>query len=215
MFSEDALLPISALQHLLFCRRQCALIHIERVWAENVFTVQGGILHERAHEQGCESHDGIRVARAVSLRSLQLGLTGVADVVEFHPAAGCGEVAFPVEYKRGRPKSDACDTVQLCAQALCLEEMLGRPVPAGALFYAETRRRIDVPFDTDLRALTLATIAELAALFSAGRTPPPTPHRSRCKACSLLDLCRPEAVRRSAVAWRRRMVDADIAGSPP
>lgn len=192
MFSEDALLPISALQHLLFCRRQCALIHIERAWAENVFTVQGGILHERAHEQGYESHDGVRVARAVSLRSLRLGLTGVADVVEFHPASGGRETAFPVEYKRGKPKTEACDTVQLCAQALCLEEMLDRPVPVGALFYGRTRRRLAVDFDAALRETTEAACLDLHAFIRAGRTPQAL-YDSRCASCSMEGACLPRA----------------------
>ncbi|EHJ47327.1 CRISPR-associated protein Cas4 [Solidesulfovibrio carbinoliphilus subsp. oakridgensis] len=192
MFTEDELLPISALQHLLFCRRQCALIHIERAWAENVFTVQGGILHERAHEQGYESHDGVRIARAVPLRSLELGLTGVADVVEFHPAAGGGEIAFPVEYKRGKPKPDVCDTVQLCAQALCLEEMLGRPVPAGALFYGRTRRRLAVAIDAALRQTTRDACLDLHAFLRAGRTPEAV-HDSRCASCSMEGACLPRA----------------------
>lgn len=208
-------IPLSALQHAAYCLRQAALIHLERLWQENRFTAEGHVLHVGVDKPGGRRVRGLRRVTGLQLAAPRLGIAGVADVVEFTADGAGGETAFPVEYKRGKPKLHRADDIQLCAQGLCLEEMLGRPVPAGALFYAETRRRIDVPFDTDLRALTLATIAELAALFSAGRTPPPTPHRSRCKACSLLDLCRPEAVRRSAVAWRRRMVDADIAGSPP
>lgn len=208
MFSEEALLPISALQHLLFCRRQCALIHIERVWAENVFTVQGGILHERAHEQGYESHDGVRVARAVPLRSLRLGLIGVADVVEFHPSPDGGEAAFPVEYKRGKPKADACDTVQLCAQALCLEEMLDRPVPAGALFYGRTRRRLAVAFDDALRETTQAACLDLHAFIRAGRTPEAV-HDSRCASCSMEGACLPRACggKRSVRTYLRQALE--------
>ena len=201
MGSAGEPIPISALQHAVYCLRQAALIHLERLWAENRFTAEGDVLHAVADKGGSRKARGARRVMSLPLASARLNLTGTADLVEFTPGPG-GEIAFPIEYKRGKPKLHRADDIQLCAQGLCLEEMLGRPVPAGALFYAETRRRVDVPFDADLRALTLATIAELAALFSAGRTPPPTPHRSRCKACSLLDLCRPEAVRRSAVAWR-------------
>ncbi len=206
MFAQDDLLPLSALQHLLFCERQCALIHIERVWAENVFTVQGGILHERTHEQGRETCDGVTVARAVPLRSLELGLVGVADVVEFHPADG-QDVPFPVEYKRGKPKPDACDTVQLCGQALCLEEMLGRPVPAGALFYGRTRRRLAVPFDAALRQATRAAAARLHELVRLGRTPEAAPD-ARCESCSLKEACLPKVCRRKGPSVRGYLAKA-------
>lgn len=138
MFSEDDLLMLSALQHLSFCPRQCALIHIEQIWAENVFTAEGRVMHERAHDEDRrETRAGVRVERGMPLRSLKLGLIGKADVVEFHSGlGGKGWTPFPVEYKRGKPKVDDCDKVQLCAQALCLEEMLGVAVPAGALFTA-------------------------------------------------------------------------------
>ena len=130
MFTEDNLLPISALQHLLFCERQCALIHLERAWQENRLTAEGRIMHERVHEGGDETRRDVRIVRGLRLRSLALGLVGIADVVEFHRAADGVAVPesagtwrpFPVEYKRGRPKSEPWDAVQLCAQALCLEE---------------------------------------------------------------------------------------------
>lgn len=207
MFAEDDLLPLSALQHLLFCRRQCALIHIERVWTENVFTVRGDILHERAHEQGYASRDGVRIARAVPLRSLELGLSGVADVVEFHEGKD-GEVVFPVEYKLGQPKADACDTVQLCAQALCLEEMLSRPIAAGAVFYGRTRRRLSVAFDTELREATRAVCADLHAFIRAGRTPEAR-FDKRCRACSLEATCLPRVCqgKRSVRAYLRDAVE--------
>lgn len=134
-----------------------------------------------------------------------MNLTGTADLVEFLPGPD-GETAFPIEYKRGKPKLHRADEVQLCAQAVCLEEMTGRPVAQGALFYGQTKRRVTVPFDADLRALTESTAAELAAVLTNRRTPPPTPHRSRCRACSLLDLCRPEAVSRPVRQWRDRML---------
>jgi CRISPR-associated exonuclease Cas4 len=156
MFSEDDLLPISALQHLLFCPRQCALIHLERQWAENRLTIEGQRLHKKAdagkaerrlgvvkgNRAGSDAHgDGVRTERAILLRSLQLGLFGKADVVEFVTVDGRTTVR-PVEYKRGKPKKDRSDVVQLCAQAMCLEEMLGVVIPVGAIFYGVTRRRV-------------------------------------------------------------------------
>lgn len=205
-------IPLSALQHAAYCLRQAALIHLERMWEENRFTAEGHVLHVAVDQPGSRRVRGQRRVTNLQLASPRLGIAGVADVVEFTAAGAGGEQAFPVEFKRGKPKLHRADDIQLCAQGLCLEDMLGRPVPAGALFYAETRRRVEVPFDDDLRALTLSTIADLATVFAAGRTPPPTPHKSRCRACSLAELCRPEAVKRSAAAFRRRMVDGELAG---
>lgn len=194
-FAEDDLLPISALQHLLFCERQCALIHVERLWAENRLTVEGRHLHERPDRgRGEVRPGGGRVARGLVLRSLRLGVWGRADVVEFRPGAGPdSRVAYPVEYKRGKPKRDGSDLVQLCAQALCLEEMLGAAVPAGAMFYGKTRRRVEVAFDEELRGLTLRTIDRLHELVAAGRTPPAV-REKKCGRCSLLHLCMPDAL---------------------
>jgi CRISPR-associated exonuclease Cas4 len=209
-YAEDNLLPLSALQHLLFCERQCALIHLEQVWDENRLTAEGRVLHERVHNGDDETRRDGRIVRGLRLRSLRLGLVGIADVVEFHsqpptpPPAHPSDVPaalqrsgirfpwpFPVEYKRGRPKSAPWDAVQLCAQALCLEEMLRVSVPAGALFYGETRRRQDVSFDEALRQTTAETAARLHALFDARQTPPAV-YAERCKQCSLLVLCLPE-----------------------
>ena len=139
----DDYIPISALQHYLYCPRQCALIHVEQLWAESRHTAEGRVLHERADQPRAERRRGVRTVTAMPLAHAALGLTGIADVVEFHDA-GDGEQAFPVEYKRGRPKAHRADEVQLCAQALCLEAMLDQPIPEGALFYGETRRRADV-----------------------------------------------------------------------
>ena len=191
-YSEDQLLPLSALQHYIFCPRQCALIHLEQGWAENRLTAEGRILHERVHEAGDESRGDVRIARGVRLKSLQLGLTGVADVVEFHRRAqGEPWQPFPVEYKRGKPKADRCDEVQLCAQALCLEEMLDAEIPEGALFYGKTRRRAGVRFDAPLRELVERTAAGVHALFESGVTPAPTDEKAKCARCSLQDLCMP------------------------
>ena len=185
-------IPLSALQHAVYCLRQAALIHLERLWAENRFTAEGHVLHVAADRPGGRKLRGVRRVTALPLASKALNIAGVADVVEFHAQPNGGEQPFPVEYKRGKPKLHRADEVQLCAQALCLEEMTGRPVPAGALFYAETKRRVEVPFDDGLRCLTLATIAQLAEIFASLKTPPPVYRADRCRACSLAELCRPK-----------------------
>lgn len=190
--AEDALIPISALQHYLFCPRQCALIHVERLWAEDQATAEGRILHERVDAGGGETRPGVRIARGLQLRSFALGVAGRADVVEFHGAAS---VPFPVEYKRGRPKRHRADEVQLCAQALCLEEMLGVAVPEGALFYGAERRRTAVAFDAPLRALTAGIAADARAMIAAGRTPPPVAMPA-CRRCSMLEVCQPRRMQK-------------------
>ena len=194
-------IPLSAVQHAVYCLRQAALIHLERLWAENRFTAEGDVLHAVADKGGSRRARGLRRVLSLPLASARLNLTGVADLVEFQ-----GLVPFPVEYKRGKPKLHRADEVQLCAQALCLEEMTGQPVPEGALFYAQTKRRVVVPFDAPLRALTEATVADLAAVLASRQTPPPTLHKTRCRACSLLELCRPEIVARPVRHWRDRML---------
>ncbi len=198
-------IPLSAIQHAVYCLRQAALIHLERLWAENRFTAEGDVLHAVADKGGTRKARGVRRVMSLPLASQRLNLTGVADLVEFQPGPE-GETAFPVEYKRGKPKLHRADEAQLCAQALCLEEMTGQTVPEGALFYAQTRRRVTVPFDAPLRALTESAVADLAAVLASRVTPPPTLHKSRCKACSLIDLCRPETVARPVKQWRDRML---------
>lgn len=205
----DEPIPISALQHAVYCMRQAALIHVERLWEENRFTAEGRVLHEVAHEPGLRREKGLRRVMALPLASQRLNLSGTADLVEFR-AGPDGETAYPVEYKRGKAKLHRADEVQLCAQALCLEEMTGRAVPEGALFYAETRRRLVVPFDAELRRLTETAARELAELFAAGRTPAAIWRADRCRACSLIELCRPKAGGKSALAFRTRAVAAAL-----
>jgi len=205
--TEDDLLPLSALQHLLFCERQCALIHLEQVWVENSLTVEGRHLHEQADSGVQESRGDLRIARALPLRSLRLGLSGRSDVVEFHRIGESSWRPFPVEYKRGRPKSHRADEVQLCAQALCLEEMLETSVPAGALFYGQTRRRLDVAFDAELRLLTEETADRLQRLIASGITPAPV-HEPKCDQCSLLPVCMPAAPAGSARQYLDRFLRA-------
>jgi CRISPR-associated exonuclease Cas4 len=255
MFTESDLLPLSALQHLMFCERQCALIHIEGLWAENVLTVEGRHLHEKVDSGAAvESRGDLRIARGLALRSFRLGLSGRADVVEFHRQRGSRETAradteaqqragirlrpdfdgqaparpseesraekqradtevrpyeeglgedevwrpYPVEYKRGKPKRDGSDEVQLCAQALCLEEMLAVEIPEGALFYGKTRRRKVVTLTPELRSRTEEAARRLHELIRSGVTPKAY-REPKCERCSLLKLCLPpESPRRSA-----------------
>ena len=203
MQEQDDPIPLSALQHAVYCQRQAALIHIERQWEENRFTAEGRVLHDVAHDPVDRKRGNIRRVTALPLTCRRLNLSGVADIVEFRAGVD-GETAYPVEYKRGKAKLHRADEVQLCAQALCLEEMTGRAVPEGALFYAEVRRRVSVPFDAALRRLTEETALQFSALFAAGRTPPAIYRADRCRACSLIDVCRPNAGAKSALGFRAR-----------
>ncbi|MBU6267182.1 MAG: CRISPR-associated protein Cas4 [Sphingomonadales bacterium] len=200
--AEEALVPVSALQHYLFCPRQCALIHVERVWIEDGATAEGRLMHERVDGGKPDRRAGVRTVRGLVLRSFAHGLSGKADAVEFH-----AEVPYPVEYKRGKPKAHRADEVQLCAQALCLEEMFGVAVPEGALFYGQTRKRQRIVFDAELRALTAGVAADCRAMIAQSRTP--LPHETpACRRCSLADACypgrleKPPAIRR----WLLRQV---------
>jgi CRISPR-associated exonuclease Cas4 len=204
---EDELLPLSALQHFLYCPRQCALIHIEQQWAENRFTAEGRILHNRTEAPATETRRGVRTITAMPIRSLRLGVSGIADVVELHPD-GERFRPFPVEYKRGRPKAHRADEVQLCAQAVALEEMFNSEVPEGALFYGAQRRRTLVSFDAELRALTQQAADETRALISSGQTPHPVYEPRRCNSCSLFELCRPQRLAEapSVARWLERTI---------
>lgn len=193
--SERELVPISALNQYAYCPRRCALIHIEQIWTENQFTAEGRIMHEHVHEENRAVRGEIRIDYGVSLRSLRIGLIGKADVVEFHRQPDGSWLPFPVEYKRGKPKRDNSDKVQLCAQAICLEEMLLVTIPAGALFYGETRRRLDVLFDEPLRRETEETARLLHDLIASGITPPPV-YSKRCESCSLVAECMPKALQK-------------------
>lgn len=207
MEESDDLVPLSALQHYLYCPRQCALIHVERLWAENRQTAEGRLLHDRADTPQIERRHGVRTITAMPLSSIELGITGVADVVEFREEEG-GERPFPVEYKRGHPKAHRADEVQLCAQALCLEAMFGCQVEEGALFYGQTRRRQPVAFDDGLRRLTLETIKATREMIRAGRTPAATYLAKRCDTCSLVELCQPKLLGRGrdVETWLRGQI---------
>ncbi len=195
MCIENDLVPISALQHFDFCERQCALIHIEQLWAENRLTAEGRLMHTKVHETSDEARDGARIARGLRLRSLRLGLIGQADVVEFYRTTEGSWRPCPVEYKRGRPKPTTCDKVQLCAQAICLEEMLETEIPEGAIFYGQPRRRLPVLLNRQLREQTEDTAQRLHQLIASGVIPK-AHYESKCRRCSLIDLCRPQTVGR-------------------
>ena len=195
MYSEDDLIQLSALQHFVFCERQCALIHIEQLWDENLFTAEGRIMHDKVDTADRESRGNVRIEYGVPLRSLRLGLIGKADVVEFHRMDDGTWIPFPVEHKRGKPKMDDCDKVQLCAQAICLEEMLKVEIKKGALFYGRTRRREDVEFDEKLRIEAEEVAKRVHSLIESGMTPKPD-YSKKCKKCSLYDLCMPKVSRK-------------------
>lgn len=216
-FKEEEYLQLSGLQHFSFCRRQWALIHVEQQWKENVRTVDGRILHEKAHDGSIREKRGdLLIVRDMSIHSPTLGISGSCDVVEFHQdAAGIslpGQEGswqpYPVEYKRGSPKTTDADRLQLCAQAMCLEEMLCCDIPEAALFYGETRRREIVPLDDDLRSQVRRLLTEMHDLYRRAHTPKVKPTKG-CNACSLKELCLPKLMRQRSVAdyLRKNMED--------
>ena len=207
-YTEDDYLQLSGLQHFAFCRRQWALIHIEDQWAENLRTAEGELMHERAHDPSLRERRGnVITMRGVSVSSPSLGVSGKCDVLEFHadpkgiplPEIDGTWLPYPVEYKRGKPKETPEDRLQLCAQAMCLEEMLCCDIPEGALFYGETRRRETVPFTDELRAQVKESLLEMHELYRRGHTPRVKPSKS-CNACSLKELCLPKLVKTRSVA---------------
>lgn len=217
MYSEEGLLQLSALQHIAFCERQWALIHLEQVWVENRLTLKGRQLHEKSDTPETEVRGDVRIARGLLIHSFRLGLSGKADVVEFHKVSPESKgsklngarglwMPFPVEFKHGAPKRNNCDKVQLCAQALCLEEMLNVRIPAGALFYGKTKRRLDVEFDEKLRRET-ETLAKKLHELTRLRITPSARYSKRCDKCSLLQLCMPKVAGEGKSA-RRYMLKA-------
>ena len=232
MHTEDDLLPISALQHMLFCERQTALIHLERLWVENRFTAEGRLLHKKTDNAKSETRDGVRITRSLPVHSFELGIFGVCDVVNFkppefdvHPSMTLAKrleaelarillfnptrrggitapdspitsppfhhwAITPVEYKRGQPKKNHSDRVQLCAQAMCLEAMLHVRIDRGDLFYGKRQRRTEVILDNELRELTRTTAERLHVMIQAGETPKAL-RELKCEKCSLLPVCMP------------------------
>lgn len=203
MYTDDELIPLSAIQHFLYCERQCALIHQEQTWIDNRLTVEGARMHRRADSGKDETRENLVVLRGLPVRSATLGLSGRADVVEFRRIRRGSGVALegcrgrwtprPVEYKRGRPKRHRADEVQLCAQALCLEEMFEVRVSRGDLFYGARRRRNEVIFDDELRRTTKDAAGRLHALLIQAVPPPPEYEPRKCDPCSLISACLPKA----------------------
>ena len=194
MYAEEDLIMISSLQHLLFCERQYALIHIEQMWEENRFTAEGRVLHERVDTEGHESRRLFRQEFGMSVRSLEHGLIGKCDLVELYLVPdGTAAEAIPVEFKRGTDKESDVDRVQLCAQALCLEEMLSLSVPRGQLYYLADHRRTSVDISGELRAKTEGLIARGRGIQVSAQTPSAIYEHRKCDRCSLLDLCMPKS----------------------
>ena len=218
IYAEEDFLQLSGLQHFKFCRRQWALIHIENQWAENYRTTDGKILHENAHNRDfSESRGDVLITRDMRVFSPTLGVSGACDVLEFHrrsvgiPLKGKEGVwqPYPVEYKRGRPKEDTADTLQLCCQAMCLEEMLCCEIRGGALYYGETRRRQRILFTQEVRQEVQTLLAEMHALYDRGWTPKVKPTKA-CNACSLKELCLPKLMRkRSVAAYLRQNLEGE------
>lgn len=207
-YAEEDLLQLSGLQHFRFCRRQWALIHIENQWHENYLTVDGSVMHETAHDgEKRESRGDLLIIRGLPVFSRTLGVSGQCDVVEFRRDPDGVPLRnhkgrwkpFPVEYKRGKPKAHSADELQLCAQAMCLEEMLCCDIPQGALFYGELRRRTGVDFTPDLRKEARDCLSQMHRLYDRGYTPK-VKTGSMCRSCSLKDLCLPSLTRRRPVA---------------
>ena len=194
MYFEDDLLSISGLQHILYCRRQCALIYIEQLWTDNFFTAKGIVMHDKVHTEKIEHKKGVTIERDIYLKSYKLGLIGKGDVVEFHKS-GDKLIPFPVEYKSGKAKADNTDKVQLCAQAMCLEEMMNITVESGAMFYGKTRNRLNVEFDESLRDETSCAAREFHTLVNIGETQKPE-YSKKCDNCSFKELCLPEIFER-------------------
>ena len=206
MHSEENYIMISALQHYIYCKRQCALIHIEDIWQENLFTVRGNLLHEKVDTDTYESRGALKTVRGLRIHSRRLGITGRADVVEFHQKKSGKTDVLPVEFKAGKPKQDVSDKVQLCAQALCLEEMLNTTIRQGAFFYGSIRRRVMVDIDATLRQQTESIIAAVHALVSGKHVPSlnemlqdagvtTAAFLKKCSRCSLYEACQPKAMR--------------------
>jgi CRISPR-associated exonuclease Cas4 len=185
----DDYVMLSALQHYVYCPRQCALIHVEQVWDENLYTLRGQRVHDKVDIPDSEIVEGVRVERALPLWSHKLGLTGIADLVEF----SLDGTPYPVEYKSGSKKPRKADDVQLCAQAICLEEMFQRPVPLGAIYHAASKRRREVKLDETLRSLVVQTTQNVRSLIALGKLPAPVADQ-RCPDCSLIDACMPYAL---------------------
>lgn len=197
--ATDDPVPLSALQHWVYCPRQCGLIHLEQAFEDNIHTARGQVVHRLVDAPGYEIKAGVKVERSLPLWSDRLGLIGKADLVEFHPDG----TVFPVEFKHGRKRQKTHDDIQLAAQAMCLEDMLGRPVPFGAIYHASSHRRREVAITPALRELVIETAEAIRAMLTAGVLPPPV-FDARCRECSLKDICQPEALTAMRIQYELR-----------
>lgn len=192
MYTEDDFITISALQHYVYCSRQCGLIHVDDVWQENVFTVRGNILHEKVDTDTYETRGNTKTVRGLRIHSYKFGITGRCDVVEFKETEN-GKVVLPVEFKSGEPKEDISDKVQLCAQAICLEEMLNTTIKQGAFFYGKIRRRNIVEIDEELKTQTEKIIFAVREIVTSKKIPV-AEYQTKCRNCSLQSICQPKAM---------------------
>lgn len=207
IYSEEDYLHLNGLQHLRFCERQCALIYVENLWSENYFTAAGRVQHEKVHSGVGESRRVMRTERDLRIASSLLGITGQTDAVEFYSD---GKI-IPVEYKHGEVKEDTCDGVQLCAQAICLEEMLKCKIDEGALYYFKIRKRIPIAITQELRAETIALAQKFHQLVEEGKTPI-AEYKKKCESCSFIDECFPESAGRnkSVSTYIKRRLSQDL-----
>lgn len=195
---------LSALQHWSYCPRQCALIHLEQAFDENVHTMRGNAAHERVDEPGYETFEGVREERALPVWSEKFGLTGKCDVVEFHPD---GRI-YPVEYKHGKKREKSHDDIQLAAQAMCLEEMTGKAITHGAIYHHGSRRRREVEISAALRQMVIDTVNSIRAMLDSGVLPPPA-NDARCRECSLKEICQPDAAAEHAAVLLKSLFDPE------
>lgn len=207
MYSEEDYIQLSAIQHYVFCPRQCALIHVQGVWNENMFTAKGKIMHEKVDSGEDESRGEKQILRSLNIYSKRLGLSGRCDVVEI---LGRGEdiTPYPVEYKSGKPKNDISDMAQLCAQALCLEEMMNVPIRKSAIFYGKPRRRLEVDIDDELRKATEDIIKAIHKMISE-KIIPSAKYEAKCDSCSLHDSCMPEVTIRKLNSYIEELYKED------
>ncbi len=208
-FSEEDYVPLSALQHYTFCPRQCALIHTDQEWSENVLTTFGKLEHERVHTAPSSVRDGVHTARGLRLVSHQWGIHGFADAVEIKTSSSERSI-IPIEYKHGKADGTQADAIQLCAQVLCLEEMNQCHIPVAYLFYHSTRRRFPVEINEKLRTQTIQTIEETRRLLQSGTLPFAT-KQAHCAACSLVDICLPTTRKHSVAEYNKQQIAASLA----
>jgi len=218
-YKDEDFLLLSGIQHFSFCKRQWALIHIEQQWQENLRTIEGQILHEKTHDNTIKEKRGdLIISRGMAIFSRTLGITGACDIVELHRVLDGVSIfgrdgtykPIPIEYKRGKPKEDESDVLQLCAQAMCLEEMLLCEISEAFMFYGETKRRLKVILDDGLRQRVITMVKEMHELYDRRYTPKVKPSK-KCKACSLAEICMPKLCKNPSVDYyiKKNLLEVD------